>query len=234
LPPICLAAVANFGSNQHQQQQRPSSASSSQQQQQEGGLKRRRWDEDKGPPLPSPTAAAGAGPSSSGGGSLGGSLLRSEGSIGSRGLGLDGRPLSRNGRAVSSTETLEKVRRALTVGFANRIARRMRLHNGYRTCNQKGALAQVGYTVLYVKMLQLEHSVQSTQHCQHNTCYSVMKCCFNLPANANSSSALLQCITNGCMSKRIMSDVLRPSVPPACLALLLLATGAPWQQPAGQ
>jgi hypothetical protein len=72
-------------------------------------------------------------------------LLRSEGSIGSRGLGLDGRPLSRNGRAMSSPETLEKVRRALTVGFANRIARRMRLHNGYRTCNQKGALAQVGW-----------------------------------------------------------------------------------------
>jgi hypothetical protein len=106
-----------------------------QQQQQDGSLKRRRWDEDKDPPLPS----TGAGPSSS----SGGSLLRSEGSAGSRGSGLDGRPLSRNGRAASSPETLEKVRRALTVGFSNRIARRMRLHNGYRTCNQKGALAQV-------------------------------------------------------------------------------------------
>ncbi|KAF6250725.1 DEAH-box nuclear pre-mRNA splicing factor [Scenedesmus sp. NREL 46B-D3] len=35
------------------------------------------------------------------------------------------------------------IRKQLAVGFANRIARRMRLHNGYRTCNQKGALAQV-------------------------------------------------------------------------------------------
>lgn len=42
-----------------------------------------------------------------------------------------------------SPSVCELVRRALTVGFANRIARRMRLHNGYRTCNEKGALAQI-------------------------------------------------------------------------------------------
>jgi ATP-dependent RNA helicase DHX8/PRP22 len=42
-----------------------------------------------------------------------------------------------------SQAVCELVRRALTVGFANRLARRMRLHNGYRTCNEKGALAQI-------------------------------------------------------------------------------------------
>lgn len=42
-----------------------------------------------------------------------------------------------------SAAVCELVRRALTVGFANRIARRMRMHNGYRTCNEKGALAQI-------------------------------------------------------------------------------------------
>ncbi len=37
----------------------------------------------------------------------------------------------------------DAVRRALTVGFANRIARRMRLHNGYKTMAEHGQLAQL-------------------------------------------------------------------------------------------
>eukprot|EP00879_Flechtneria_rotunda_P025571 GHRR01027181.1.p2 GENE.GHRR01027181.1~~GHRR01027181.1.p2 ORF type:complete len:109 (-),score=28.11 GHRR01027181.1:657-983(-) len=44
---------------------------------------------------------------------------------------------------MPAPDIIERVRKALTVGFANRIARRMRLHNGYRTCNEKGALAQI-------------------------------------------------------------------------------------------
>jgi len=35
------------------------------------------------------------------------------------------------------------VRRALCVGFANRLARRMMAHNGYKTYNEKGTLAQI-------------------------------------------------------------------------------------------
>ncbi|KAF8068452.1 DEAH4 [Scenedesmus sp. PABB004] len=54
-----------------------------------------------------------------------------------------GRPPSRGGRGASPPDVVERVRRALTVGFGNRVARRMRLHNGYRTVNERGALAQV-------------------------------------------------------------------------------------------
>lgn len=37
----------------------------------------------------------------------------------------------------------DALRRALLVGFANRLARRMARHNGYRTLNEKGILAQL-------------------------------------------------------------------------------------------
>lgn len=81
-------------------------------------------------------------------------MQRSEGSLGSQGLAilaaegsLGGRPASRGNKALTTPAVLESVRKALTVGFANKIARRMRLHNGYRTCNDKGALAQVRFWV---------------------------------------------------------------------------------------
>lgn len=38
---------------------------------------------------------------------------------------------------------IDNLRHALTIGFANRLARRMRHHNGYRTMNEKGQLAQL-------------------------------------------------------------------------------------------
>jgi ATP-dependent RNA helicase DHX8/PRP22 len=38
---------------------------------------------------------------------------------------------------------LDGVVQALTVGFANRIAKRMQRHNGYRTMNEAGQLAQI-------------------------------------------------------------------------------------------
>lgn len=116
-----------------------------QQQQQavDAGHKRRRWDEDKLP-------------------YGGGGLQRSEGSQGSQGLAvltaqglLTGRPASRGSRALTSPAVLELVRKALTVGFANRIARRMRLHNGYRTCNEKGSLAQVRLGIALLLQLGL-------------------------------------------------------------------------------
>jgi hypothetical protein len=119
------AAVAVFDAPQHhqhrqqqhqQQQQQQQQQQPGQGEQEEGGpeRKRRRWDADQ----PSMAAGGGATP-----------RLHSGSSAGTPGL--------------PSPEVCELVRRALTVGFANRIARRMRLHNGYRTCNEAGALAQL-------------------------------------------------------------------------------------------
>ncbi|GBF98616.1 pre-mRNA-splicing factor ATP-dependent RNA helicase-like [Raphidocelis subcapitata] len=52
-----------------------------------------------------------------------------------------------NGRGGSapppSAARLDALRHALTVGFANRIARRMRMHNGYKTVNEAAQLAQL-------------------------------------------------------------------------------------------
>lgn len=94
--------------------------------------KRRRWDEGK---ASDPQAAAAAGAGSSGG---------RNGSSSIPALPSPSRPPSRGGKVgPPSAAVCELVRRALTVGFANRIARRMRMHNGYRTCNEKGALAQI-------------------------------------------------------------------------------------------
>lgn len=121
-----LAAVAVFDT-MHQQERAGSSGRGSQPQQQEdrGSDRKRRWDEGKSE---DPQAAAA--------GSSGGSSIH--------GLPSPMRPPSRGGKpGPPSAAVCELVRRALTVGFANRIARRMRLHNGYRTCNEKGALAQI-------------------------------------------------------------------------------------------
>jgi hypothetical protein len=38
---------------------------------------------------------------------------------------------------------LDALRHALTIGFANKLARRMRMHNGYKTANEAGQLAQL-------------------------------------------------------------------------------------------
>jgi len=47
------------------------------------------------------------------------------------------------GGGSSSPQVLDGVVQALTVGFANRIAKRMQRHNGYRTMNEAGQLAQI-------------------------------------------------------------------------------------------
>lgn len=121
-----VVAVAVFDT-MHQQECAGSSGRGSQPQQQEdrGSDRKRHWDEGKSE---DPQAAAA--------GSSGGSSIR--------GLPSPMRPPSRGGKlGAPSAAVCELVRRALTVGFANRIARRMRLHNGYRTCNEKGVLAQI-------------------------------------------------------------------------------------------
>lgn len=117
-----------------------SSGRSSQQQQQQlqeqydrdgPDRKRRRWDEGK------PSDAQSAAATTYGGSSSGRGVSIPD-------LPSPTRPPSRGGRVgAPSPATCELVTRALTVGFANRIARRMRMHNGYRTCNEKGALAQI-------------------------------------------------------------------------------------------
>jgi len=45
--------------------------------------------------------------------------------------------------SFSSSKTLCALRKALTIGFANRVARRMPLHNGYRTLCETSTLAQI-------------------------------------------------------------------------------------------
>jgi ATP-dependent RNA helicase DHX8/PRP22 len=53
---------------------------------------------------------------------------------------------SSSSSAFSSSKTLRALRKALTIGFANRVARRMPLHNGYRTLASGGetsTLAQI-------------------------------------------------------------------------------------------
>lgn len=88
--------------------------------------KRRRWEDSAAP------SAAGSGSGS------GGQLLSRNGSSSGRGRGevrWDDAPLA--------PELRSAVVAALTVGFANKLARRMRLHNGYRTLGPTGALAQL-------------------------------------------------------------------------------------------
>ncbi|EFN54077.1 hypothetical protein CHLNCDRAFT_136192 [Chlorella variabilis] len=46
-------------------------------------------------------------------------------------------------RGFSDAATVTSLRMALTIGFANRLARRMPMHNGYRTLGQSSTLAQV-------------------------------------------------------------------------------------------
>lgn len=46
-------------------------------------------------------------------------------------------------RMPSGAQQIDALRQALTIGFANRIARRMRMHNGYRTMSENGQLAQL-------------------------------------------------------------------------------------------
>jgi len=45
--------------------------------------------------------------------------------------------------AADDPRALDALRQALTVGFGNRIARRLRAHNGYKTLAESGTLAQV-------------------------------------------------------------------------------------------
>ena len=65
------------------------------------------------------------------GGSNGGARPRGSGSAG----GASTQP--------PSAARLDALRRALAIGFANRLARRMRMHNGYKTANGAGQLAQL-------------------------------------------------------------------------------------------
>lgn len=46
----------------------------------------------------------------------------------------------------SDSAAIKSLRMALTIGFANRMARRMPMHNGYRTLGAKPALAQVCFS----------------------------------------------------------------------------------------
>ncbi|KAL4545360.1 hypothetical protein Ndes2526B_g00040 [Nannochloris sp. 'desiccata'] len=48
--------------------------------------------------------------------------------------------------SFSSSKTLRALRKALTIGFANRVARRMPLHNGYRTLGETSTLAQIHHS----------------------------------------------------------------------------------------
>eukprot|EP00879_Flechtneria_rotunda_P013602 GHRR01014208.1.p1 GENE.GHRR01014208.1~~GHRR01014208.1.p1 ORF type:complete len:752 (+),score=245.25 GHRR01014208.1:131-2386(+) len=112
------------GSGQQQKDRQLQHQHSRQRQQDDDGpdKKRRKWDEGK------------VGTGGSGGSEHNRSLLQD----------LSGnRPGSKGNSSMPAPDIIERVRKALTVGFANRIARRMRLHNGYRTCNEKGALAQI-------------------------------------------------------------------------------------------
>ena len=43
----------------------------------------------------------------------------------------------------SDSKTIKSLRKALTIGFASRLARRMPMHNGYRTLGESSALAQI-------------------------------------------------------------------------------------------
>ena len=53
-------------------------------------------------------------------------------------------PPCSHGRELEGFESsTDALRRVLLVGFANRLARRMARHNGYRTLNEKGILAQL-------------------------------------------------------------------------------------------
>ncbi|KAI8466158.1 MAG: DEAH-box nuclear pre-mRNA splicing factor [Monoraphidium minutum] len=65
----------------------------------------------------------------------------------SYGLDLRGMNFARDVRrqleAPPSAAKLDALCHALTIGFANRIARRMRMHNGYKTANDAGQLAQL-------------------------------------------------------------------------------------------
>jgi len=45
--------------------------------------------------------------------------------------------------AASGGHTTDALRRALLIGFANRLARRMSQHNGYKTLNEHSTLAQL-------------------------------------------------------------------------------------------
>lgn len=45
--------------------------------------------------------------------------------------------------AFSDSKIINSLRKALTIGFASRLARRMPMHNGYRTLGESSALAQI-------------------------------------------------------------------------------------------
>ncbi|KAL4440347.1 hypothetical protein ABPG75_003348 [Micractinium tetrahymenae] len=49
----------------------------------------------------------------------------------------------RQRRSFADASTVTALRMALTIGFANRLARRMPMHNGYRTMGEKSTLAQL-------------------------------------------------------------------------------------------
>lgn len=44
---------------------------------------------------------------------------------------------------MAHTAGVDDLRKALLVGFANRLARRMPRHNGYKTLNERATLAQL-------------------------------------------------------------------------------------------
>lgn len=50
---------------------------------------------------------------------------------------------SSSGRSIDDPRIIDALRQALTVGFANRIARRLRRHNGYNRMAEAGQLAHI-------------------------------------------------------------------------------------------
>ncbi|KAK3263582.1 hypothetical protein CYMTET_27620 [Cymbomonas tetramitiformis] len=70
----------------------------------------------------------------------------------SRSHSPQGRSRSPKGRRGQSARgSLENVRQALTVGFANRIAHRMLNHNGYKTYNDSATLAELHPSSLHIQ-----------------------------------------------------------------------------------
>jgi ATP-dependent RNA helicase DHX8/PRP22 len=69
------------------------------------------------------------------------------GDTGSTGTGPGSRGSRESGkrprRGFSDAATVDALRKAIVIGFANRLARRMPMHNGYRTLGESSTLAQV-------------------------------------------------------------------------------------------
>ncbi|KAL4856425.1 putative pre-mRNA-splicing factor ATP-dependent RNA helicase DEAH4 [Chlorella vulgaris] len=69
------------------------------------------------------------------------------GDTGSTGTGPGSRSSRESGkrarRGFSDAATVDALRKAIVIGFANRLARRMPMHNGYRTLGESSTLAQL-------------------------------------------------------------------------------------------